>query len=428
MNEKEFQKILPKIKRILTFVIEDPHSDFYRRKYSNLNIDPEAIQTYADFCCIPYLTKDEILSIPFDKRSFADGKEIIRYGISSGSTSQNKPLILPHLVINKQEDGVGSHDEVFIKSLGVKKILGLLPVNSMIQKIQLGGKLAIPIIQIELNKMDLAVNLTMETGLEGIISAPTILYIFTEKLRATSFDRNIIKWISIGTEVCTVQKLEYFKKYYPKAFIEIRYGNSEAGANIGYRCKFLEQKELNPQIFHPNDMNLIEITPDENLNSNTGEVVFTHLYKEAFPLIRYKTGDFATETESSCECGQKRTMTTHGKHAFDVLKTSGVIIHSQAITNALEAVNKHIELEFEMHVYEESFNDKIRTRLVLKLKPKIDRESEQRVASVIEKNLYLSQDKIMTDLVKEGLFYPLMVEYVTSFETAPKQKHIISHL
>lgn len=54
---------------------------------------------------------------------------------------------------------------------------------------------------------------------------------------------------------------------------------------------------------------VIDPTTEEPVNpGQRGEVVLTHLDKEAMPLIRYRTGDLATLVERDCPCGRSVTM------------------------------------------------------------------------------------------------------------------------
>jgi phenylacetate-CoA ligase len=429
MDEEEFQKILPRLRENLAFALENPYSDFYRKKYKGLNIKPENINTYEDFCRIPMLTKDEILALPLSKRYFVPVEEAVRYSISSGTSSHNKPLILPHIKKVKVPGIVGSHaiEESVLKEFGIDKIFGLMPAQSVLMSMVTDSTRRIPMVIPDISKLDMAVVLACELQIEAIVSSPTTLYFFTEELKKTNFDLTKIKWISIGSEFCTSQKFKYFKKSYPKATFKIRFGSSECGASVGYRCTYRQDDP--PQIFHPSDLHLIEIVPDENEeNKNFGEMVFTHLTRDAFPLIRYQTNDFATLKRFDCECGQRYIIDTSGKNKFDILKTSGVILHTQAIADAIEGVSQYVKPQFQIHVYEESINNKIMTRLKLKLIPLKNNLDNKEIAQYIQSQLQVTLDKMLEDVVREGAFLPLEVEFVDFIEGNVKTKHIISHL
>ena len=48
-----------------------------------------------------------------------------------------------------------------------------------------------------------------------------------------------------------------------------------------------------------------------------GELVFTSLTKEAFPVIRYRTGDIASITREKCKCGRTTTRMSRVKGRID---------------------------------------------------------------------------------------------------------------
>lgn len=431
MDEEEFQKTLPHLREILKFALENPYSDFYKKKYKGLGIKPENIKTYADFCKIPMLTKDEILALPLRDRYFVPKEEVIRFSISSGTTNNNKPLILPHI---KREvipggAGGGKHlvDEEALKKLGIDKIFGLAPAQSVLSGIIADKSRTLPLIIPDIHRLDLAAVLAKELEVEAIISPPTILYFFTEKLRKTGFDCKTVKWISIGSELCTSQKFAYFKRMYPNAIFQVRFGNSESGAPLGFRCDY--RRDDPPQLFHPADMlRLLEIMPEDDKYDGPGEMVVTHLTKDAFPLIRYKTNDFATRVRFDCECGRKYLIDTSGKSDLDILKTSGIVLHTQAIADAVETVSKFVENDFQMHVYEETLDGKLVTRLVLHLSPQNIGLDEKEIAKYIQKQLQISVDKVLDDIIEEGAFLPLEVQFVPHKERINKSKNIISHL
>jgi phenylacetate-CoA ligase len=71
-----------------------------------------------------------------------------------------------------------------------------------------------------------------------------------------------------------------------------------------------------------------------------GELVFTTLVKEAFPVIRFRTKDLAILTEERCQCG--RTLPRHSRilgRADDMIKVKGVILFPRQIEEAIMRVD-----------------------------------------------------------------------------------------
>ena len=79
-----------------------------------------------------------------------------------------------------------------------------------------------------------------------------------------------------------------------------------------------------------------------------GELVLTTLTKEAFPLIRYRTGDLTTLTTERCACG--RTLARMGRvlgRTDDLLIIKGVKAYPsqiEAVLVALEGADPHYQI------------------------------------------------------------------------------------
>jgi len=428
MIEKEFtEKYLEKIRKQLDFAINNNYSDFYRKKYQNLNIDPGKIESYEDFAKIPFLTKDEILSAEPKDRLFVPSEEVVWYSFSSGTTNAIRPLVVSHSSY-EHENGKFYFDEKILKSLGVNKVIGLLtPTSAVLQKILAQPNRTIPFIPIDVNKPSLMAKIVAEMGTEGIISTPTTLYHFTQELIKTDFCAEDIKWVTLVGEYASNQKVEYFKNIFTKAKFYYLYGNTEIGGSIGYRCETLNS-QAKQSIYHPSQNDLVEVVNSEGLDSfdEVGEVVYTHLSPKALPLIRYRTADMAIAKENKCPCGNNVEIDVGGRKDFDVLKFNGTVIHSRAIESALSGLKDQIKLEFRMHVYERHQGKEILPKLILEIVPN-GKIYESKIAQIIQDQLFLTSDKTMSDLVKAGIYLPLKIRCVDKIENGSKTRSIITH-
>jgi phenylacetate-CoA ligase len=74
-------------------------------------------------------------------------------------------------------------------------------------------------------------------------------------------------------------------------------------------------------------------------NGATGELVLTTVTKEAFPVIRFRTGDLASLDDSPCPCGRTlaRIPRISGR-CDDIIIVKGVNIYPRAVGPILEAV------------------------------------------------------------------------------------------
>src|SRR5690606_3252642 len=117
------------------------------------------------------------------------------------------------------------------------------------------------------------------------------------------------------------------------------YGLSEV-IGPGVACECWEEKR-GAHVFE--DHFLVEvIDPDSGEpvpDGHDGELVFTTLTKEAFPVIRYRTGDIAALVSEPCACGRTfRRMTRVKGRVDDMLIIRGVNVFPSEIERVLLAM------------------------------------------------------------------------------------------
>jgi phenylacetate-coenzyme A ligase PaaK-like adenylate-forming protein len=431
MSEELFIVNSNKIKNILNFATENSYSDFYRKKYQDLNI--EEIKTYADFIKIPFLAKDELLATPLERRTFVASEKIVRYSFTSGTTNYGYPLIVPH-IYNEHLDKKGITE--FLKVDNIGRGLLLFPTVQRLFSYPIAdlpeGFVYIPG---DTSNLSVTAYISKAIGIQLINTTPTTLYQFIKYLKEAGFKKENIKWISLSGEYCTLQQMNLFKTEFGKARINTFYGMTETGQQMGNRCRNL-RRCFPPSFYHPRiDGHFFEVINEggETLDEGeVGEIVITSLEPKAFPLLRYRTGDVGCIKEQKCECGQNFVLELGGRASYDVLRFHGVTLYAELIDKSLGEVTNFLEPLFQMHVYEEIEGDKIMPRLVLKLKLKEGQKETDFVRNVVldivTENLFLSKDKTLEYFVKEKIFMPLEIEFVENWPNEAKAKNIISHL
>jgi phenylacetate-CoA ligase len=113
------------------------------------------------------------------------------------------------------------------------------------------------------------------------------------------------------------------------------YGLSEVlGPGVSGECAWRDGMHIAEDHF------LVEVIDPDTLEpvpeGQTGELVFTALTKEAFPLLRYRTRDLASITRAPCPCGRTgcRMSRVTGR-TDDMLIVRGVNIFPSQIEEAL---------------------------------------------------------------------------------------------
>ncbi|HOU27704.1 MAG TPA: phenylacetate--CoA ligase, partial [Paludibacteraceae bacterium] len=113
------------------------------------------------------------------------------------------------------------------------------------------------------------------------------------------------------------------------------YGLSEiCGPGVGYECQNQSGTHLCEDQFYPEIVDPKTLQPVKQ--GTEGELVFTHLTKEAMPLLRYRTKDLTSLNYDTCACG--RTAVRMGKilgRSDDMLIIRGVNVFPSQIESVI---------------------------------------------------------------------------------------------
>lgn len=168
--------------------------------------------------------------------------------------------------------------------------------------------------------------------LHGYPSAIDILAEFVARHELTEKMPHI-RAAFLGSEGATIDQRERIEKVF-RTRVYSWYGHSE-------RVVLAGECEKNSTYHHFPDYGILEII-DENGNicdreGERGEVVGTGLLNRSMPLIRYRTGDYATRLDSRCECGRSwdRIANVEGRWKQDM------IIGNEGGKISISALNMH---------------------------------------------------------------------------------------
>jgi phenylacetate-CoA ligase len=125
------------------------------------------------------------------------------------------------------------------------------------------------------------------------------------------------------------------------------YGLSEIiGPGVAFECEHHKGLHVNEDHF------ILEVINPQTLEvlkeGEEGELVFTTITKEGFPLIRYRTGDISSILEGSCECGRttRRIKRISGRTDDMIIVDGNNIFPSQieALLFEIEGVEPHFQI------------------------------------------------------------------------------------
>jgi phenylacetate-CoA ligase len=113
------------------------------------------------------------------------------------------------------------------------------------------------------------------------------------------------------------------------------YGLTEtSGPGVAYECEEQHGMHINEDHFYAEiiDPDTGEVLPD----GEKGELVFTALDKEAFPLLRYRTRDICVLNRTPCSCGRTHVrMSKPMGRSDDMLIIRGVNVFPSQIETVL---------------------------------------------------------------------------------------------
>ncbi|MGN0222058.1 MAG: phenylacetate--CoA ligase family protein [Prevotella sp.] len=311
---------------------------FYRRKFDEMGLKPEDIQSLDDITKLPFTTKYDLRDeYPFGLNA-VPMEQIVRIHASSGTTG--KPVVGTYTAkdIENWAEGVarvmavgdvGPGDVVqvsygyglFTGGLGAHDGAGLL------------GAVQLPTSSGNSEKQ---VMLMKDFGTTALCCTPSYALHLTEVMAKMGITKDELKLRVgfFGAEPWTWGiRRELEEKMGIKA-IDI-YGLTEmSGPGVGGECQYQDGTHIWEDMFYPEIINpdtLEPVAPGEE-----GELVFTSLTKEAMPILRYRTRDLTHLIYEPCKCG--RTAVRIGKilgRSDDMLIIRGVNVFPSQIESVL---------------------------------------------------------------------------------------------
>ena len=266
----------------------------YRKKFDEAGVKPEDIQSLDDISKLPFTTKEDLRSTyPFGMFA-VPMSEVSRVHASSGTTG--RPT-----VVGYTKDDLDVWATVLARSLyagGIRP--GMMVHNAYGYGLFTGGlgahagieKLGATVIPISGGGTARQVQLIQDFKPDAILCTPSYLLTIADAMEAAGIDprSTSLKIAVLGAEPWTNEMRLELERRLDIDAVDI-YGLSEVmGPGVGNEC--VETKD-GPHIWE--DHFLPEVLDSESLepmpDGEEGELVFTSLTKQAFPVIRYRTRD-----------------------------------------------------------------------------------------------------------------------------------------
>ncbi len=312
---------------------------FYQNKFKESNVIPENITSLEDLRKLPFTIKKDLRDhYPYGLFA-ADMKDIVRIHASSGTSGKPTTVAYTQNDIDNWADIVaravaiagGEPEGIFQNAYGYGLFTGGLGLHYGAERL---GMATVPISG---GNTDRQITIIEDYKPTVIAGTPSYILKVAEELSAQGYDpRNTsLKFGIFGAEPWSEEMRKLLEESFNIKACDI-YGLSEVmGPGVAMECH-----ESQYGLHIAEDHVIVEVINPDTLepvqDGEEGELVFTSLTKEAFPVIRYRTGDIASITREKCKCGRTTTRMSRVKGRIDdMLIIRGVNVFPSEIEHFL---------------------------------------------------------------------------------------------
>jgi len=314
---------------------------FYRKKFDEAGIRPGDLKSLKDLQRLPFTTKQDLRdNYPYGMFA-VPLREIVRIHSSSGTTG--KPIVVGY---TKNDIRTWSNLVArFMTAAGVTRDdLVQIAFDYGIFTSAFGmhhGAEAIgaSVIPMGMGDTEKQIMIMQDYKTTVLVSTPSYALSLAERLEQFDISPNALslKVGLFGGEPWSEKMREEIESRLMLSATD-NYGLSEViGPGVAGECSCKKGLHLYEDAFIPE---IIDPETGKTLSpGQSGELVLTTLTKEAFPMIRYRTGDITSLDYTRCECG--RTMARMQKvmrRSDDMLIIGGVNVFPAQIEKILFSV------------------------------------------------------------------------------------------
>lgn len=350
----------------------------YREKMDAAGVKPADIRSLADLRLLPYTTKEDMRQhYPFGLFA-CSMEEVVRVHASSGTTG--KPT-----VVGYTRGDIETWAEIMARALAMGGVhRGDMVHNAYGYGLFTGGlgahygaeRLGATVIPISGGNTKRQILIMRDFGSTVLLSTPSYALNLAEAMHDAGISPGELKLrVGIhGAEPWSENMRQEVEAKLGLKALDI-YGLSEViGPGVSMECgqadkgMHIMEDHFLPEIIDPESGQPL---PPGSL----GELVFTTLTKEAFPVIRYRTKDLSRLIHETCACG--RTLARMEKitgRTDDMLIIRGVNVFPSQVEHVLmgiEGVEPHYQIvvdrvgaldtmEVQVEVSEQVFSDEIK--------------------------------------------------------------------
>lgn len=342
----------------------------YRRKMEEAGVKPEDIKSLQDLRRLPFVTKQDMRdNYPFGL--FAVPRdELVRIHASSGTTG--KPTVVGYTkkdlemwtecVSRIAALGGATKKDVAQICFGYGMFTGALGLHYGLEN------MGAAIVPSSTGNTEKQLMFMKDFGTTLLVATPSYALRIGEVAKEIGIDPKkdlSVRIGLLGSELLTeAMRAEMHKMWGEDMLVTSNYGMSELmGPGVSGECEQLCGMHINEDFFIPEiiDPNTGEVLPP----GEKGELVITCIYKEALPLIRYRTKDVTRLLYEPCKCGRTTVrMENLDGRTDDMLKIRGVNVFPSQIEEVLLGIDE-IGPHYEIIVTRKNHSDILEIRVEL---------------------------------------------------------------
>ncbi|MCL6626040.1 phenylacetate--CoA ligase family protein [Alicyclobacillus shizuokensis] len=343
ITRPELERIqLERLKQTLHRVYE--RVPLYRERFDEAGVKPEDLRRLSDLSRFPFTYKRDLReTYPFGM--FAVPREqVARLHASSGT--KGKPTVVGYtkrdldvwaeVVARSIACAGGRPGDVLHNAYGYGLFTGGLGLH--------GGaeRLGMTVVPASGGLTERQVELLIDFAADGLSCTPSYALHMAEVMQRKGIDKSALslRYGIFGAEPWSEGMRRQVEEALGIDALDI-YGLSEVmGPGVAMECReeknglHVWEDHFLVEVLHP-------VTHEPVPDGELGELTFTSLSKEAFPIVRYRTGDLASIIAEPCSCGRThRRMTRIKGRVDDMLIIRGVNVFPQEVEAELMEVEE----------------------------------------------------------------------------------------
>ena len=389
------ERLVPQVRHVYENV------PYYRHLMEEKGVTPDDVRSVDDLYKLPFLTKEDLrIAYPYGLmgRPLSD---CVRIQSTSGTTGRRVVAFYTQHDLDLWEDccaraivaAGGTKDDVCHVCYGYGLFTGGPGLNGGSHKV---GCLTLPMSS---GNTDRQIQFMCDLGSTILCCTPSYAAYLAESICERGLrDQIKLKAGIFGAEAWTEEMRQDIQNKLGIKAYDI-YGLTEiSGPGVSFECSDQHGMHINEDHFIAEiiDPNTGEPQPE----GSVGELVFTCITKEAFPLLRYRTRDICVLNYEKCPCGRTHVrMSKPMGRSDDMLIIRGVNVFPSQIETVL--LNKGYPANYQIVVSRENNSDKLEVQV--EMTPEMFSDNLSQVAT---------REKELVDALKSMLGIHAIVKLV----------------